>query len=487
MSDADLLDSPDAGAAAIRGGALRVVGYIVGVLLSVGSAAVLFRHLGVDDGGDYVLALSIMTLSAGLTDAGLSSIGVRELSIRRGAEREDLLRNLMSLRIAFSLAGIAVGCAYAALTQDGRFVAGAAIAGVGILIANVQNTAATVLMAELRLAWVTIAELLRQVVNTLAIFALALAGAGLLPFFVAAPAGSLAALALTVGLVRSGTPLMPRVRLETWRRLLADTLPVALAAAVGAIYFRLAILFVDLLSDSHQTGLFGASFRVVEVLTVIPQLVVAAALPIFSRAAGNDAERLRYGLQKMVDACLLMAAFVVVGLGVGAPVAIEVVAGPDYDGAEDVLRLHALALGSSFMVAVFGYGLLALRLHRQVLMMNACALAVIVVGLAILVPLDGARGGAAATVCSELALALSGALLLRRAEGAPHVGAPTLWRLLLIVAIACAPALLLPALPAVVLSLLLLTAGVLALRVVPEELLVELRSVGQKVRRDRGA
>ena len=69
---------------AVRGGALRVPATALGVVLTVGSAAVLFRHLGVDDSGRYVLVLALVTLFGGVTDAGLSTIGVREIAARGG-------------------------------------------------------------------------------------------------------------------------------------------------------------------------------------------------------------------------------------------------------------------------------------------------------------------------------------------------------------------------------------------------------------------
>src|ERR687895_341174 len=87
----DLLGTPQAGPAAIRGGAVRVAGYLAGVLLSVGSAALLFRHLGVVESGRYVLVISIATIAVGITDAGLSALGVREMVQRPEADRGPTL------------------------------------------------------------------------------------------------------------------------------------------------------------------------------------------------------------------------------------------------------------------------------------------------------------------------------------------------------------------------------------------------------------
>src|SRR3954453_10985930 len=136
----EILDTPLAGPAAIRGGALRVLSYAGTVLLSGGAAALLFRLLGVFDSGRYVTVLSLMGLFAGIADAGLITVGVRELTVRRGDDRRLFLRDLLGLRIVLTLAAIAAATVFAAVADyPSVMVAGTAIAGVGFLIAGVQG------------------------------------------------------------------------------------------------------------------------------------------------------------------------------------------------------------------------------------------------------------------------------------------------------------------------------------------------------------
>ena len=138
-----------------------------------------------------------------------------------------------------------------------------------------------------------------------------------------------------------------------------------------------------------------------------------------------------------------------------------------------MLRLHAVALLFSFLAAPAGYALLSLRRHREILIMNAAALASLVAALAILVPVDGARGAAVATVIGEAVLAGSGALLVARSGHRLRIAkAP---RIVLAAAVALAPGLVLPALPAAALGLAIFVGALLALRAVPDELLDEIR------------
>jgi O-antigen/teichoic acid export membrane protein len=477
----DLLDTPAAGAQAVRGAGLRIAGYAVGVAITVVSAAVLFRHLGVADAGRYVLVLSIVTLTAGMTDAGLLAIGMREAAQRDGADRWTFLGDLLGLRIALALAGGGLALAYVLVAgYSATMVAGTALVCFGTLAQSVQATASVTLMTDLRLGWVTVADLLRQLVTALGIVVLAAAGVALLPFFVVVPVAALAALALTAVLVRRTAPLRPRANTANWRALLAETLPYALAVAIGVLYFRLAILLVDLIADDRQTGYFAASFRIVEVLLAVPQLMLIAGLPILARAARDDEARLRYGLQRMLEVCVILGGLAAVVFGVGAAAVIDVVAGDGFEPAVPVLRLHAVAFVFAFAVVPFAYALVALRRHREVLVMNAAALVAVSVALAILVPLDGARGGAIGTLVGELTLATGGAVLLARSG--LRLDLSIVLRVALAGAAALVPAFFLPSAPAAAVAAIVFLGVLLVSRAIPEELLVEARGIARRAR-----
>ena len=67
MSATDLLDTTQAGSAVIRGGGVRIVGYVVNVAIAVGSSALLLRYLGVADTGRYTTVVALTSIVTWMT------------------------------------------------------------------------------------------------------------------------------------------------------------------------------------------------------------------------------------------------------------------------------------------------------------------------------------------------------------------------------------------------------------------------------------
>jgi O-antigen/teichoic acid export membrane protein len=305
------------------------------------------------------------------------------------------------------------------------------------------------------------------------IVALVLAGASLLPFYAAAVPAGIASVALMAWLIKGRAPLLPSVDLRQWRGLLRHTIVFSIAAAVAAVYFRIAILIVSLVASPEQNGYFAVPFRVIEVLVGIPVLIVGASFPIFARAARDDHARLAYALGRTFDALLILGAGVGLALIVGAPLVIKVVAGSDFGPSVDVLRIQALALVASFTGAVWGYALLSLHRHRAVLLCTLLSLAVTIAVTSALAATDGARGAAIGTTIAEAFYSLMLAIMVFRGGMHPEITWSALPRVAFAAVIGAAT-LLVPGVPDIVRVLVAMSLYVgvlLALRAVPRELL----------------
>ena len=470
----DFLTQPGAGPAAVRGGALRVAGYFGGVVLGVGSSALLFRELGVVDTGRYVTILSFVTIVGGLADAGLTAFGMRELSVRKGPARRELMRDLLGTRGALTVVGVLIAAAVALVAGfPGVVVAGTLIAGVGVVLQGLQTTLSVSLQSRLRLGWVTAGEFVRQLISAGLIVALVVVGGGLLGFVAITIPAAAAVLVLTIWLVRGDVPLLPAFHPRRWRGLLQPLLPYSVAAAAGVLYFRIAVILVAAIAGGKQAGYFGASFRIVDVVVGVPALMVGAAFPILARAARDDHARLAYGVDRVFAACLIFGAWVGLGLVFAADTAIDIVGGVEFDPAAKVLRLQAVWVTAAFVNALWAYTLLGLDRLRAVLVLNVGALTLNAALVAVLASLDGARGAAIATSTAELvnAIAFPLVILARHPDLRPSLAVVP--KVAAAFALACAFALL-PLGPEIVLvavQSVVFFAVVLALGAVPRELL----------------
>ena len=139
---ADVLDTPQAGALVVRGGALRVGGFAAGTLLSLVGVIALTRHLGVVDYGRYQAVIALVAIVSAIGDLGLGTLALREHAQADVQERARGLEALLGLRTALAIAGVAVSAGLAAaLGYDATMVAGAALSALAGILAAAQQTA----------------------------------------------------------------------------------------------------------------------------------------------------------------------------------------------------------------------------------------------------------------------------------------------------------------------------------------------------------
>lgn len=478
----DVLDSTAAGGLIVRGGTVRLFGYVAGLALSVVGISLLTRHLGVEQYGQYTTVLSLVTVIGAVTDAGMGGLGTREFAVTEGEERNQLMRDLLGLRLALTAGGSLFAVAFALATSyRPALLIGTVLACLGLVATVTQTMFAVPLAATLQLGWMTALEFARQALTVILIVALVLAGAPVLPFLaIALPVNILLTL-LTIWRVRGQMPLYPSLHPRGWLALLRSTVAFAMAMAVGTVYVYTAQVLTSIIASEYQNGLFAVSFRVFIVLVIIPGLLVGTAFPLLARAARDDRERLAYALERLFEVSVILGVGAALGLVFGAGAIIKVIGGARYSAAVPALRIQGVALAVSFTLATWGFALLSLREHRGLIVTNALALTVscgLTLGLA---SIYGARGAATATLAGELTLAFGYLIFLVRCapELRPKVG------IVGKVALAAAPAALvgslsnLPSALAALVALTLYCIALLVLRAVPDEIWLLLRRRGE--------
>jgi O-antigen/teichoic acid export membrane protein len=378
------------------------VGYVAGLLVSLGTVTILVRHLGVSSFGRYVTVTSLVALVGGVTEAGILLYGIREWDVRSAPERRRLLANLLTLRLILTALGIVCAACFGLVVGYRQvLLLGTLVAGAGLLIQVITDVLSIPLQARLQLGRLTGVELGRRVLTLTIIAALSLLDATLLPFFAASTIAGAAALALIAWIVRFSIRIRLAFDWHIWRDLFTETLPYAIALSIASIYFYVTVVIMSLAATARQTGLFGTSFRITQVALGIPGLLLTAIFPLMART--RDERSTQGGVVgKVFTVGVICGVWMSLATILSAPFLIKVIGGRQAHGAVSVLRIQSLVLTVGFLSTSNAFHLVSLRRYRPLLISSACALAFNILLAVVLVSALGARGGATADVVTEV-------------------------------------------------------------------------------------
>jgi O-antigen/teichoic acid export membrane protein len=98
------------------------------------------------------------------------------------------------------------------------------------------------------------------------------------------------AVIVTIG-VRRGILRHHKFSLREWNRAFPESFPFGARLLFGTLYFQIDTLLLGMWSTDRAVGLYQAVMKLAMLVLVIPDVVVAAALPVLSRLHAQDPER----------------------------------------------------------------------------------------------------------------------------------------------------------------------------------------------------
>jgi O-antigen/teichoic acid export membrane protein len=188
-----------------------------------------------------------------------------------------------------------------------------------------------------------------------------------------------------------------------------------LAVLYGSADITLAAYFLG----PEAAGYYAPASTLVATLYLIPAAMYYVMLPVLSRAHASDAALARRMAARMVAGSTALGLVLAAPLALLAGPIVQVLYGPEFAPAADVLRILSLVLGLHCISFSLGAILAAVGNQGQRVVVQA-VVAALNIGLNLLVIRQwGITGVAWVFVLSELALALGYWLLVRRWAAAP--------------------------------------------------------------------
>jgi O-antigen/teichoic acid export membrane protein len=366
------------------------------------------RVLGPAEFGKFTFAYALATVLGVALDFGVSPVLTRAVARDPGATA-DRWGTAATLKLALLglLAPLYLAVPLLAHRPWDTTVA-VWLLGLAIALQAFLENAVSVFTAVQRLEQELQVRLVEKTVLVTVGFAALGLGAGLLGVAAAfALAAAVSFAFATWRIHRRFAPLQGWWRPAGARALARELTPVAQAQFLGFATARLAPVALALLAGDQAAGHFGAAFRVFDVAWVVLTSLEAAVYPELARTPPGH-PRFRALTTQAVEALLLVALPIALGLGVGASWLTPWIYGPGYGPAAPVLAVLGTAVACAMLEHLLGVVLLALDRPRRLRAIAGLAFAVSLVVIPGLVVGGGAVGGAVAVLLVEVvALAAS--------------------------------------------------------------------------------
>lgn len=398
----------------------QTIGLALGTILGFANFLLVTRGLGPEAFGDLTAATVFLLFPVALADVGLATGVLREISVAPD-RTEVVLRASLPLRfvIAVGVLGLALGVSLV-LPFNEREQTAIWLSSPASLLTLLALGVYPLFQARLQMHVPVGATLAGRILTLVLIVAAFASGRGFNAVVLSYVAGALLTFAIVYAVAARRVSLRPLFDTTYWGRLLRGSLAIGVATGLFLSYYRVDTVLVALLRDSHETGLYGAAFKFVEIGEVLVAAIGVSVFPSLARMAATADERLGNAVQRSVEVVAAFGAPILVGILLVADELVALTAGEEFAGAAAALRLLVPYLALLFLSAILIRLAAALHLDRNLLVL-AILILLLNIGLNVaLLPAYGYKVAALTSTASEACVvAVLGVLAYRRLRFVP--------------------------------------------------------------------
>lgn len=405
-------------AAIAKNTVVQAVGRTIGTILGLLTLGLMTRYLGAAGYGAFTTVTSFLQFFGILVDFGLSLTTVAMLS-EPGADRDKISSNIFTLRVVsaaifFGLAPIVV----LLFPYPGDIKAGVGIAAASFFFLAVNQVLTSVLQKELRMARSAVAEVLGRLGLFLGAWYVAREDLGLGWMLGALVLGNLLTAFWNWLLVRKLVDLSWRFDWPVWKDIAERSWPIALSITFNLIYLKGDVIILSLTRSQAEVGIYGAAYKILDVLTVIPIMFMGLVLPLLVKARSDgrpdDWNRI---LQKAFDFMAILAMPLVAGALVVGRDLMVLFTSEAFAESGPLLVILIIACAAVFFGSMFGHAVIAIKKQRQMVWGYAIDAVVATILYVTLIPIYGPTGAAWVTVFAEVFIACATYFMIWKTTG----------------------------------------------------------------------
>ncbi len=385
----------------------QFISKVAATALGLFAIAVMARGLGTEGFGAYTTIITFLSFFGIIADFGLTLVTVQMIN-KPGIDRQRILSNLFTLRLASAAVFLSLAPLIAlAFPYSAEINGGIAIGAASFVFIALNQVLVGLFQTNLRMDKVSIAEVFGRAVMLLGVIISHRENAGLHGYIIASVAGSIANFIALYAYSRAFFKISFAFDREVWKETFKFAWPLSITIILNLLYLKTDTLLLSLWKSQKEVGIYGAAYKVIDVVVTIPFIFCGIVLPILSRSwSARDLNAFRAVFQKSFNAMAILAVPLIFGAGLTGTAIMSLVAGSDFTGSGPVLGILSAAAAAIYIGSVPAHAIIAVGAQKKTIPAYAFTAITAVAGYALFIPKYGLYGAAWVTIYSEAVIML---------------------------------------------------------------------------------
>jgi len=387
---------------------IQIIGKFISTALGVVAIAIMARYLGQAGFGEYTTIITFLSFFGIIADLGLTLVTVQMISCP-GVDENKILNNLFSLRLVTAI--LFLGLAPLTIIffpYSGLVKLGVLITSLSFLCIALSQILVGLFQKKLRMDKVSIAEVVGRVILVVGVIFSVKLNYGLPGIMVATVIASIINFIIHFIFSRAFTRIKLQFDFSLWKDIISKSWPLAITIVFNLIYLKADTLILSLIKPQSEVGIYGAAYKVIDVLITLPFMFAGIILPILTLSwAEKNIIQFKKVLQKSFDFMVILALPIIIGTQFVASEVMTMVAGKEFNISGSVLKILIMATGAIFLGCMFSHAIIALGKQKKIIGVYIFTSITALAGYLFFIPKFSYIGAAWVTIYSELVIALA--------------------------------------------------------------------------------
>jgi O-antigen/teichoic acid export membrane protein len=386
---------------------IQILSKIISTAIALIAAALMTRYLGTSGFGEYITIITFISIFAIVADLGLTLVTVQMISLP-GVSEKKILDNLFALRLLSAIVFLSLGPALVWLfPYDYSIKMGVLILSLSFLFIALNQILIGLFQKRLRMDKAAISEVGGRLILILGVWLAVRYNLGLNGILWTTVVANFINFLLHFTFSRRFIKISLRFDLNIWKEIAIKSWPLAIIIVFNLIYLKADILILSLVKPQAHVGIYGAAYKVIDVLVTVPFMFAGLILPFFTKTWALKKEfQFKKLIQKGYDFMILLAIPVLIATQFLAPEIIHLVGGSDFKESAEVLKILILAGALIFIGTLFSHAIIAIDKQKKLIPIYVFTSITSVVGYILFIPKYSYMGAAWMTVYSEAVIAI---------------------------------------------------------------------------------